>query len=91
MELVIKPIRSLPCSLEVFTINGKGADQYDFGDIYDHDIESAEPYACADMHFDPKPPTKEVLDKYHITVEEYNTICNELEDKLWVGRCGWCS
>ena len=34
MELVIKPIRSLPCSLEVFTINGKGADQYDFGDIY---------------------------------------------------------
>ena len=70
MELLIKPIRSLPCSLEVFTINGKGADQHDFGDIYDHDIESAEPYACADMHFDPKPPTKKVLDKYNLTKEE---------------------
>ena len=90
MELVIKPIRSLPCSLEVFTINGKGADQYDFGDIYDHDIESAEPYACADMHFDPKPPTKKVLDKYNLTKEQYYNICNELKCKLCVGRCGWC-
>ena len=71
MELVIKPIRSLPCSLDVFTINGKGADQHYFGDIYDHDIESAEPYACADMHFDPKPPTKKVLDKYNLTKEQY--------------------
>ena len=90
MELVIKPFRSLPCSLEVFTINGKGADQYDFGDIYDHDIESAEPYACADMHFDQKLPTKKVLDKYNLTKEEYYNICNELKCKLCVGRCGWC-
>ena len=22
--------------------------------------------------------------------EEYNKICDELEDKLCVGRCGWC-
>ena len=55
---------------KVFTINGKGADQYDFGDIYDHDIESAEPYACANMYFDPKPPTKKVLDKYNLTKEQ---------------------
>lgn len=26
MELVIKPFHSLPCRLEVFTINGMGAD-----------------------------------------------------------------
>lgn len=74
MELVIQPYHGLPCELVVFTINGKDADSEDFGD----------------MHFDPKPSTKEVLDKYHITETEYNTICNELEDKLWVGRCGWC-
>lgn len=43
-----------------------------------------EPYGCGDKHFDPKPSTKEVLDKYHITEKEYDTICNELEDKLWV-------
>ena len=90
MEVVIEPFHSLPCSLEVFTINGKGADLYDFGDIYDHDKESAEPYACADMHFDSKPPTKKVLDEYNLTREEYYNICNELERKLCVGRCGWC-
>ena len=90
MELVIKHFSSLPCSLEVFTIDGNSANQYDFGDIYDHDIERAEPYACADMHFDQKPPTKKVLDKYNLTKEEYYNICNELKCKLCVGRCGWC-
>lgn len=90
MELVIKPCQSLPCHLEVFTINGKDADQYDFGDIFDHNEEIREPYGCGDMHFDSKPPTKEVLDKYNITEEEYYNICNELEYELCVGSCGWC-
>ena len=90
MELVIKPFRSLPCRLEVFTINGKRAEQNDFGDTYDHHYEDAEPYACADIYFDPKPLTKEVLDKYNITEEEYYNICNELECKLHVGGCGLC-
>lgn len=90
MELIIKPFHGLPCELEVFTINGKAADSDDFGDIFDHNERIKEPYGCGDKHFDPKPLTKEVLDKYHITEKEYDTICNELEDKLWVGRCGWC-
>lgn len=90
MELVIKPFHGLPCELEIFTINGKAADGEDFGDAFDHNERIKEPHGCGDMHFDPKPLTKEVLDKYHITEEEYNIICNELEDKLWVGRCGWC-
>lgn len=37
----------------------------------------------------PKSPTKEVLDKYNITEEEYYNICNELKDKLFVGGCRW--
>ena len=90
MELVIEQMYALPCSLEVFTINGKTAYQDDFGDTYDHGSESAEEYECGDMHFDRKPPTKEVLDKYNITEKEYDTICDELEDKLYVGGCGWC-
>ena len=90
MELVIRPFRALPCRLEVFIINGRNAEQQDFGDMEDHDIESAEPYACGDIYFDPKPLTKEVLDKYNITEEEYYNICNELECKLHVGRCGLC-
>lgn len=90
MELIIKPFSSLPCRLEVFTINEKDADQEDFGDIYDHHKEDAEPYACADMQFNSVPATKKVLDKYNITEEEYYNICKELEYKLRVGRCGWC-
>ena len=90
MELVIKLYHGLPCELEIFTINGKGADSGDFGDIFDHNERIKEPYGCGDMRFDPKPPTKKVLDKYNLTKEEYYNICNELKCKLCVGRCGWC-
>ena len=90
MKLVIKPFHSLPCHLEVFTINGKDADKDDFGDIFDHNEEIREPYGCGDMQFDAKPPTKEVLDKYNITEEEYYNICSELRCELCVGSCGWC-
>lgn len=41
------------------------------------------------MRFEPQSPTKEVLDKYNITEEEYNKICDELEYKLGIGCCGW--
>lgn len=90
MELIIKPFNALPCNLKVFIVNGNEAELKDFGEVYDHDEESAEPYGCGDMYFEPKSPTKEVLDKYNITEEEYYNICNELEDKLHVGGCGWC-
>lgn len=90
MKLIIKPFKGLPCELETFTINGKDADSMDFGDTYDHDTKSAEPYSCGNMYFEPKNLTKEVLDKYNITEEEYYHICNELENKLCVGSCGWC-
>lgn len=42
------------------------------------------------MYFEPIPPAKEVLHKYNITEEEYYKICDELEDKLYVGHCEWC-
>lgn len=90
MELVIKPYHELPCRLDIFSINGKDADQEDFGEVYDHDEENAEPYSCGDMYFEQEPPTKAVLDKYNITEEEYYYICNELEHKLGIGCCGWC-
>lgn len=90
MELIIKPFSGLPCELETFTINGKDANSMDFGDVYNHDNENAEPYGCGDMYFEPRSPTIEVLDRYNIIEEEYYNICNELEDKLRVGSCGWC-
>ena len=90
MELVIKPFSSLPCQLEVFTINGKAANCDDFGDTFDHNEGAKEPYGCGDMRFEPNLPTSEVLQRYNITVDEYNTVCMELLKKLDVGKCGWC-
>ena len=90
MKLIIKPFHALPCELETFTINGKAANSTDFGDAFDHDEEYSEPYGCGSMYFEPKLPTSEVLQRYNITVDEYNTICMELKDKLNVGKCNWC-
>lgn len=90
MELIIKPFHSLPCELEVFTINGIAANSMDFGDVYDHNEEAKESYGCGDMYFESKLPTSEVLQRYNITVDEYNAVCTELEKKLYVGKCGWC-
>lgn len=39
MELIIEPFKGLPCELETFIINGKNANEKDFGDTYDHDRE----------------------------------------------------
>lgn len=79
------------CALQVFTIKGIEADYDDFGDKGDQSPDTAEDYACGDMQFIPKRPTQEVLDKYKITVDEYNEIANELASKLSFGRCGWCA
>lgn len=90
MELSIKVFQALPCELETFIINGKKANSEDFGEVYDHNKENKESYGCGNMYFESIPSTKEVLDKYNITKEEYDKICDELEDKLFIGRCGWC-
>lgn len=46
--------------------------------------------SAAQGYCEPEPPTEIVLRKYSITKEEYYSICDELENKLHVGRCGWC-
>lgn len=90
MELVIEPYDTLPCGLETFTINGKNASSIDFGNIIDYEEGEKDTYGCSNMHFEPEPPTEIVLRKYSITKEEYYSICDELENKLHVGRCSWC-
>ena len=78
------------CELATFTINSKNADYDDFGDKYDNDTENAEDYGCGDMRFFPKPAAEEILTKYNISLDEYNILTKELEDKLSFGSCGWC-
>ena len=78
------------CATSKFTINGIDADKDDFGEQYDRDSENAEDYACGDMQFTRIIATKDVLEKYCITEEEYSKICDELEKGLSFGCCGWC-
>lgn len=52
MKLVIEPMNTLPCRLEVFAINGKNANQNDFVYAYDHDIENAETDTCSVVRTD---------------------------------------
>ena len=93
MELVIEPYDALPCELEIFTINGKKANSNNFGSTVDHKEDCDDEivaYGCYNRYFESKSPTEEVLHKYNITEEEYYDICNELENKLHEGSCGWC-
>lgn len=91
MKLEIKENDGLYCGLSVFKINDIFADSDDFGEKYDHNPEYAPEYGCGNMMFESKEPTQEVLDKYHITKEEYEDVCDELYDKLSFGFCAYCS
>lgn len=78
------------CSLKEFTINGIKAHEEDFVDKFDHDQENTEDYACGDMEADIILATEEVLQKYSITLEEYNTIADDVSEKVSFGCCGGC-
>ena len=91
MELVIETYSALPCELKVFTINGITANQYDFGTNKDRMPSIAEPYGCGCRTFEAdRHRAAACMQRYNITIDEFNKICDELEDKLYVGSCGWC-
>lgn len=82
-------IYSALCATSKFTINGVRAETSDFG--FQEDIDDDPPnYCCGNMQFEGKEATKEVLDKYGISVPEYNLIVGQLEIGLSFGSCGWC-
>lgn len=78
------------CELSEFEINKIEAEKEDFVDQYDHSPETAEEYGCGDMQADIIPSTKEVLEKYNITENEYQVIAKDIAEKLSFGSCGWC-
>jgi hypothetical protein len=90
IEIVAKARHSLPCSLDVFTINGMRADVSDFGSTEDIDSEHAEEYCCSNRVFVQKNPRVEVLNRYGITIDDYDEIVTTLRNVLHVGSCGWC-
>jgi hypothetical protein len=91
LDIQIKRYSALPCSLEVFTINGIKAEEEDFGKGYDEDYGAAgHDWSCGNRVFKAKFPTDEILRKYNLTANEYRTVCNKLEEMLTIGCCGWC-
>ena len=79
------------CALEKFIINGIPAEYEDFGDKEDLEPYNAPDYGCGNMQFIPRLPSQETLNKYHISIDEYNEICKELQENLSFGCCAWCS
>lgn len=89
MRLEFKACKSL-CAMRVFRINGIDADYCDFGESGDDAPEDAEEYGCGDRRFHVSPATEDVLSRYNITKEEYDTIATKLAKALSFGKCGLC-
>lgn len=89
LDLEIKSYSALPCSLEVFKINGQDADVYDFGEGCSDG--SCMEGACCHKFFVNENPDNKVLEKYGITEAEYFYIAEELSSRLYVVGCGLCS
>lgn len=86
----IEPYSALPCALMIFTIDDMEATETDFGLGGDKNSWEAEAYACADWNFErytDNEKIKKCMDKYSLTLEEYNEISFILEEVLCVGEC----
>lgn len=73
------------CETEVFEINGVKANSSDFGH---HNGDGSR--KCSNMKFVKFECKQKVLDKYGITVDEYNKISDELVEGLSFGCCNYC-
>lgn len=79
------------CSPDKFKINGVKATTYDFGQGVDEEPLADGKFGCghhAFHHFER--PKNGVLEKYHISMEDYRTICSTLDAQLSRGRCKYC-
>lgn len=93
MKLEVRSYNCLPCSAEVFTINGRDAKLDDFGHYeYGYSDDEDEWGVCSERYFRGYQYFKntETAKKYNLTREEYDEVVSELEDKFAVGTCGWC-
>jgi len=79
------------CETKEFQVNGINATYRDFGDKYDTSPDEIKPHVCGNMEFRPKLATQQVLDKYHISINEYFKICKKLQDCMSFGTCILCA
>lgn len=89
-EIIIEPCNCV-CNLKRFIIKGINADIDDFGEQYDCEEENMEDHGCGNMIFKPKKYSDEILNKYSISIDEYNKICEKLKMCLSFGKCNLCT
>lgn len=77
------------CDVEL-TVKGKKADIEDFGNTRDIEEDKSPPFGCGNMFFEVYEESPEILEKYGITVEEYDEIGATLQKWLTIGCCDWC-
>jgi hypothetical protein len=87
MEIVIK-LSELCNKVDVFTIEGLGADINDFGKMIL--LGDSELYYCSPSYFKANIPDGKVMDEYCLDVNDWYTICNKLEDKVKFSGCSEC-
>lgn len=76
-----------PCSPKVFKIDGIDADPDDFGEV----SKLTGDFCCKYREFKGfEEPSTAVLEKYHISKDEFFEICDELRDMLTITDCGRC-
>ena len=79
------------CDAEVtLMVKGKPADVEDFGDGRDIEPNHAPLGGCGNYFFEVWEESPEILEKYGITVEEYDEIGFWLQRCLTIGCCDWC-
>jgi len=83
------------CLPDVFTINGRTAFAWEFGEGHDHDPgeahEITEAKGCGNFQWGRYPEANPaILVRYELTTAEHSAICDQLEAELSVGQCGWC-
>lgn len=78
------------CETKIFVVNGVKATYKDFGRKVDTQPNQSKPNICGNMTFESIASTKQVLDKYKISTNEYNHICTLLRGCMSFGVCKQC-
>ncbi|HEX2946291.1 MAG TPA: hypothetical protein VHT96_10095 [Clostridia bacterium] len=84
-------VYSTICDTKLFKINGIKADYKDFGRKSDCSPDKNRPNSCGNMIFEPVKPKLEILEKYGITIKEYEGICEQLRACVSFGMCTLCA
>lgn len=89
-EVCLREKEYMPCEMDVFTIDGENVDVLDFGVVDFCDDCDCDDDGCCMVFCRHKERDANTLGKYQLTTEEYDGICEILEDAIEIHDCHWC-